>query len=110
VVAILSLIQILFVALIGGVDSLERGEDLAQIAITMSFCLFLTASMAFVIYAASMMRKLRSRTLGFAAAIVMLVPCFTFYCFAPSIGIGIWAIVVLTRPEVKAAFAAELRA
>jgi len=49
------------------------------------------------------MLKLRSYGLAMATAIVMLIPCGSCCCFL-NIGAGIWALVVLSKPEVKAAF------
>ncbi|QSQ17840.1 hypothetical protein [Myxococcus landrumensis] len=49
------------------------------------------------------MRQLKSRGLAIAGAIASLVPCYgTCCCLAAPI--GIWALVVLFKPEVKAAF------
>lgn len=49
------------------------------------------------------MMKLKSYGLVMAAAIIMLIPCGNCCCCL-NIGAGIWALVVLTRPEVKSAF------
>jgi len=49
------------------------------------------------------MLKLRSYGLAMATAIIMLIPCGSCCCFL-NIGAGIWALVVLSKPEVKAAF------
>ncbi len=74
---------------------------------------------AFTIFGASRMMKLRSWGLALTAAIVTLVNCgggysaalgvpFGVYgggcCCLVGLPVGIWTIVVLARPEVKAAF------
>lgn len=52
------------------------------------------------------MRSLSSYGWSMAGAIVSLIPCATGCC-CTGIPFGIWALVVLSRPEVKAAFAAR---
>lgn len=49
------------------------------------------------------MKKLESRGLCLTAAILALIPC-TSPCCLVGIPIGIWALVVLSKPEVKSAF------
>lgn len=49
------------------------------------------------------MRKLRSYGLAMVASIIALVPCFSPCCLI-GIPIGIWALVVLNKPEVKPYF------
>lgn len=49
------------------------------------------------------MLKLRSYGLAMTTAILMLIPCGTCCCLL-NIGVGIWLLVVLTKPEVKASF------
>ncbi len=49
------------------------------------------------------MMKLKSYGFAMATAIIMLIPCGNCCCFL-NIGAGIWALVVLSKPEVKAAF------
>jgi hypothetical protein len=51
------------------------------------------------------MRQLRNYGLCMTAAIVSMIPC-TVPCCIVGLGIGIWAIVVLSKAEVKAAFTA----
>ena len=59
-------------------------------------------SVACLIGALKMM-KLQSHSFAIATAIMMLIPCSKFCCFL-NIGAGIWALVVLQKPEVKSAF------
>lgn len=49
------------------------------------------------------MMKLQSHGFAIATAIMMLIPCGNCCCFL-NIGAGIWALVVLQKPEVKSAF------
>jgi len=53
-------------------------------------------------YGALQMLKLRSYGWSLAASILALIPC-TSPCCVVGLPIGIWALVVLSRPEVKAA-------
>jgi hypothetical protein len=50
------------------------------------------------------MRMLKSYGLSMASAIVAIVPCFTYICCILMMPFGIWALVVLMKPEVKSAF------
>lgn len=49
------------------------------------------------------MMKLKSYGFAMATAIIMLIPCGNCCCFL-NIGAGIWALVVLSKPQVKSAF------
>jgi hypothetical protein len=57
----------------------------------------------FVIWAGVRMMSLRNYGVCMAAAILAVVPC-TAPCCCLGIAAGIWALVVLSRPEVKQAF------
>jgi len=52
---------------------------------------------------ASKMRSLRSYEFAVTAAVLAMVPCVTPCCLI-GLPFGIWALVVLTRPEVKTQF------
>jgi len=54
-------------------------------------------------FGAIKMLKLKSHGLAVAAAIIMMIPCGNCCCFL-NIGAGIWALVVLLKPEIKSAF------
>lgn len=58
---------------------------------------------AFIIFAALKMRELRQWELSLAASIIAMIPCVSPCCIL-GLPIGIWALVVLLRPEVKEAF------
>jgi GYF domain 2 len=58
-----------------------------------------------ILIGASKMKSLRSHEFAFAAAIVSVIPCLTPCCSYPlSLVFGIWALVVLGKPEVKLHF------
>ena len=58
---------------------------------------------AFIIFAALKMKELRQWELSLAASIVAMIPCISPCCIL-GLPIGIWALVILMRPEVKEAF------
>lgn len=57
----------------------------------------------FIIYAAIKMKELNQWGMAMAASILAMIPCISPCCIL-GLPIGIWCIVVLTKPEVKAAF------
>lgn len=61
----------------------------------------------FILYGALKMKKLENYGLSVAVTIVAMIPCLA-PCLSPcclvGIPIGIWALVVLNKPEVKASF------
>ena len=60
---------------------------------------------AFILVGALKMMKLRSYGLAMAASIIAMIPCLLpFPCCCLGLPFGIWALVVLCRPEVKSAF------
>jgi Flp pilus assembly protein protease CpaA len=85
-------------------DSLdERYMDLWEGAagIISSFIGIVVA--VFIIYAALKMKELSQYGLCMAASILAIIPCISPCCII-GLPIGIWCLVVLTRPDVKAAF------
>ncbi len=58
---------------------------------------------ALVIYGAVQMRTLKSYSWAMAGSILAMIPCIG-PCCCLGLPIGIWSVVVLSRPEVKAAF------
>ncbi len=56
-----------------------------------------------IIYGASRMLKLTGYKLSRAAAVLALIPC-TSCCFLVGIPMGIWALIVLNKPEIRQAF------
>jgi uncharacterized BrkB/YihY/UPF0761 family membrane protein len=57
----------------------------------------------FIIYAALKMKDRSHWGLAMAASILAMIPCISPCCII-GLPIGIWCLVVLTKPEVKAAF------
>jgi hypothetical protein len=58
----------------------------------------------FVIFGAMQMKRLKNYPLALAGAAAAIIPFFSSCCCFLGIGLGIWAIVVLLKPDVKAAF------
>jgi hypothetical protein len=73
------------------------------------FVLFLggVALSALILYGAIKMLQLQSWGLSMTAAVLAVIPCISSPCCCIGIPFGIWALVVLQRPEVKAAFVAQ---
>ena len=57
----------------------------------------------FVLYGALKMQKLAGYGFALAAAIIAVIPCFSPCCLI-GIPLGIWALIVLNKPEVKSQF------
>lgn len=58
---------------------------------------------AFIVYAALKMKELQQWGFAVAASILAMLPCISPCCII-GLPIGIWALAVLMRPEVKSAF------
>jgi len=56
-----------------------------------------------IFFGAMKMRNLESYGLAMTASIIAMIPCFSPCCLL-GLPIGIWALVVLSKPEVKSAF------
>jgi len=56
-----------------------------------------------ILFGGIKMQRLQNRGLAIAAAIIAIVPCFSLCCVV-GIPIGIWALVVLAKPEVRTQF------
>jgi hypothetical protein len=65
--------------------------------------LFALAMSVLVLIGAMKMQSLRSFEFAFAATILAMIPCLT-PCCALGLPFGIWALVVLNKPEVKSHF------
>jgi len=57
----------------------------------------------FIIFASTKMRRLESYGLVMTGTIISMVPCIS-PCCCVGLPIGIWVLVVLSKPEVKSAF------
>jgi len=58
---------------------------------------------ALIIFASLKMKELKQWGLAFTASILAMVPCISPCCII-GLPVGIWCLVVLTKPEVKNAF------
>jgi hypothetical protein len=67
------------------------------------FGLVTLAVAALIIFGAIKMKNLESMTLAKVGSIVAMIPCLSPCCIA-GLPIGIWALMVLNKPEVKAGF------
>jgi len=56
-----------------------------------------------IFYGALKMKKLEGYGWAITASILALVPCVSPCCFVGA-PVGIWALVILAKPEVKSAF------
>jgi len=56
-----------------------------------------------IFYGGMKMKRLENHGLAVASSILAIIPC-TSPCCLLGIPVGIWALVVLTKPEVKSAF------
>jgi predicted PurR-regulated permease PerM len=96
-----------------GAAAMGEGADLrdqqnAMVAMTqggVGIALGIVACMVgvVIIVGAMKMKNLRSYSLAMAAAILAMIPCISPCCLL-GLPFGIWAIVVLVDPHVKAAF------
>ena len=57
----------------------------------------------FIFYGALKMKKLENYSLCMGASIIAMIPCISPCCLV-GLPIGIWALVVLNKPEIKASF------
>jgi hypothetical protein len=57
----------------------------------------------FIIFGALKMRKLENHSLALAVSIIAMIPCLS-PCCCVGLPIGIWALVVLNKSEVKQYF------
>jgi hypothetical protein len=61
-------------------------------------------AMSIIVFIAALrMRNLEKHGLAMAASIISMIPCISPCCLI-GLPIGIWAVVVLSKPEVKSAF------
>ena len=58
-----------------------------------------------IFYGGMKMRELKNYGLAITASILAMTPCGVgFFCCIPGLPIGIWALVILLKPEVKETF------
>lgn len=78
-------------------------ESMASTAVSVLLALMALGLSGLVIFGGLKMKNLESRALAMTAAILAIIPCCNG-CYCLGIPAGIWALVVLSKPEVKAAF------
>lgn len=89
-------------------DEAERlGYQTANIYFPLVSLLSIAAAPVIIVGGVQMLSA-RRYSLAILAAILAMIP-FTSVCCLPGIAIGLWALIVLRNPEVKAAFEASQR-
>ncbi len=86
-------------------DEIQNGSlpKRTQILIRSAWGIVLIAASGFVLYGSIAMRRLQNYRLSRMAAMVAAIPCVGPCCLL-GIPFGIWAFVVLGKPEVQQAF------
>lgn len=87
----------------GGAGGEEQMAFMAQGALGMVQAAIGAAVSAFAIYGGMQMKNLQNYGVAFAASILVMVPCISPCCLI-GLPIGIWAVVTLNDPIVKASF------
>ena len=106
---ILSLIGLILNLVETGIESvtahryIEEYADLAEGAAGVAVCFVGLLVAGFIIYASLKMKELTQWGLCIAASIIAMIPCISPCCIV-GLPIGIWCLVVLTKPEVRDAF------
>lgn len=67
------------------------------------FAILGLAVAGFIIWVSLQMKQLHKWTLAVVASIVAMIPCISPCCII-GLPIGIWAVIVLMKPEVKSSF------
>ena len=88
---------------IGGMDEASRYFTYMSGGLGILMALISLGVSGFIIWAALQMKDLRNWTLAVTASILAMIPCIGPCCLI-GIPIGIWSLVILMKPEVKAAF------
>jgi hypothetical protein len=90
-----------------GLDALKREvpmEGLLGGGLSIAGAIIGLAVAGFIIYGALQMRNLRSHVLGIVAAVMAFVPFVNPCCCFIGLAPGGWALFILLKPEIKAAF------
>ena len=86
------------------VKSLPGPPKASTLVVPVVILMIMLGMCYFVFWGAQKMKRLENWNLSLAASIAAMIPCFTHCgCFI-GLGVGIWSIVVLLKPEVKEAF------
>lgn len=81
----------------------DRYEELWEGALGIGGSLIAVCVAAFIIYAALKMRELSQWGLAVAASVLAMIPCISPCCII-GLPIGIWSLIVLTKPDIRATF------
>ncbi len=106
---VLSLMGLILNLVETGIESVKAHRyiggytDLAAGAAGVAFCFVGLLVAGFIIYASLKMKELTQWSLCVAASIIAMIPCISPCCLV-GLPIGIWSLVVWTKPEVKTAF------
>lgn len=92
-----------FEDLAGEYDGIGRVIGSSSGAVGVLSAVIALAVSGFIIWAALEMKELRNWTLAMVASILAMIPCIGPCCLI-GIPIGIWSLVILMNPEVKATF------
>lgn len=85
-------------------EALAQGKAGGGVA-SMVWPLVIIAANGFIIFAATKMKNAQNHSMSMAAAILATIPCcFNGCCCVLSMPAGIFALVVLMKPEVKSSF------
>ena len=105
--AILSILANVLGMGMAGLDSMSGNYEWAEYMTGGAFgvvsAIIGLAIAALLIWVGLQMKALRQWTLSMVGAILAMIPCISPCCII-GLPIGIWAVVVLLKPEVKAAF------
>jgi hypothetical protein len=82
----------------------EQAYNLFSGAIGIASAIIGLGVAGFILYGALQMKSLRNHSLALFAAIAAMIPCVSPCCVI-GLPVGIWAVMVLNKTEVKAAFA-----
>jgi hypothetical protein len=88
-------------------DMMNNIKEPARVAVGV-FALTALAVGAIALLGGVKMMGLRGRGLAYTGAVLSMIPCVSGCCLA-GIPLGIWVIMTLNKPEVKAGFAAVAR-
>lgn len=95
-------VSCIFHGLVTVIAGVQRGRDPAYAAGAIAATILLVAINGFICFSATQMMKRESYRGAVAASILALMPC--SLCFWLSIPMGIWSLVILLQPQVKASF------
>ncbi|MBA2116603.1 hypothetical protein [Bremerella alba] len=107
-IGLLGLAGNVFLLLSGAVAHLEANNDgpiseYTTITVRSIWGALLVAASGFILYGAIQMKGLTNFTAARTAAVIAVIPCIGPCCLL-GIPFGIWALVVLAKPEVRDAF------